>query len=413
MIEHKKFTLKNGLRVIVHQDQSTPILTVNILYDIGAKDENPNKTGFAHLFEHLMFEGSANIDNFDEPLQIVGGTNNAFTNNDYTNYYITLPAVNIETAFWLESDRMLQLNLSEKKLEIQKKVVIEEFKERYLNQPYGDEMVELCKLSYKVHPYMWTTIGKKISHIESITLQDVNDFYNKYYVPNNAILSVAGNISVERVKELAEKWFGEIKSGEVPIRNIASEPAQIARREITLKRSVPYNAIYFAFPYCNKLSPKFYASDLLSDILANGDSARLFQRLVRDNEYFTEIDAYITGSIDNGLFIITGYPAEGISFEKAEKEIVKQLNILKTELVSDYELQKIKNKIEATMVFSKTNVLSKAMMLAYYELLGDANLINHEIQKYNANTKQDLKNIAQEIFSEQNFNVMYYSKKNE
>ena len=408
MIKYEKFILENGLRVIVHQDKSTPIVAVNLLYKIGAKNENPNKTGFAHLFEHLMFEGSKNIPLYDEPLQNVGGTNNAFTNNDYTNYYITLPKKNIETAFWLESDRMLSLNFSDEKLEIQKNVVIEEYKQRYINQPYGDDMTEIRKLAYKIHPYQWETIGKDISHIENATLQDVKDFFFKYYAPNNAILAIAGDVTVEEIKKLSEKWFAPIKKRNIPEKNILQEPIQTSLRRKTIKRDVPHNAIYFAFPYSERLNPKFYASDLLSDVLANGDSARLYQKLIKEKEYFNEIDAYISGSIDKGLFLIIGQPTEKIDMKQAEMEILKELEILKTELISDYELQKVKNKIISAQIFSKTNVLNKAMMLAYYELLDDANLINTEIEKYNAVTKQDIKNIANEIFTENNSNIMYY-----
>ncbi len=408
MINYNKFTLDNGLKIIVHQDKTTPIVAVNLIYDVGARDENANRTGFAHLFEHLMFEGSINIPQYDSPLQKVSGTNNAFTNNDFTNYYITLPKENIETAFWLESDRMLELAFSEEKLKIQKNVVIEEYKERYLNQPYGNDILLLRKLAYKTHPYQWSTIGKNTQHIEEASLKEVKEFFYKFYAPNNAILSVAGDVEIEEIKTLSEKWFGSIEKRNVPKRNIKQEPKQTERRTILVKEDVPFDAIYMAFPYFDRLDPKYYPSDLLSDILANGDSARLYQRLVKEKNIFTEIDAYITGSIDKGLIVIDGRPADGVTFEQAEKEVWKQLEILKNEEIEDYELQKIKNNIEATMEFSKSSVLNKAMTLAYYELLGDVDLINHEQKKYNNVSKKLMKEVAKEVFRDTNCSVLYY-----
>ncbi len=408
MINYEKFTLKNGLKVIVHKDETTPIVAFNLIYNIGAKDEKPEKTGFAHLFEHLMFEGSVNIPNYDSPLQIVSGTNNAFTNNDFTNYYITLPKENIETAFWLESDRMLQLAFSEKKLKIQKNVVIEEYKERYLNQPYGNDMLLLRELAYKIHPYRWSTIGKTTQHIEDANLQDVKDFFYKYYAPNNAILSIAGNVEMEDIKKLSEKWFAPIERRDVPEKNIPQEPKQTQERRLTVKEDVPFDAIYIAFPYFDRLHKKYYASDLLSDVLANGDSARFYQNLVKKNNIFTDIDAYITGSIDKGLFVIEGKPTEKTSMEMAEKEIWKELEIIKNELVKDYELQKVKNNIESTIEFSKTSILNKAMTLGYYELLGNVDLINNEQEKYNNVTQETIKDVANDIFQKTNCSTLYY-----
>ena len=408
MIDYNKFTLKNGLKVIVHKDETTPIIAFNLIYNVGARDENPEKTGFAHLFEHLMFEGSKNIPNYDSPLQTVSGTNNAFTNNDFTNYYITLPKENIETAFWLESDRMLELAFSEKKLEIQKNVVIEEYKERYLNQPYGNETLLLRNLAYKVHPYRWSTIGKTTKHIEDVSLQDVKDFFYKHYAPNNAIISIAGNVEVEDIKKLAEKWFAPIEPRNVPEKNIPKEPKQTEERRLTVKEDVPFDAVYLAFPYFDRLHPKYHVTDLLSDILANGDSSRFYQKLVKENNIFTEIDAYITGSIDKGILIIEGKPAEGVSMEIAEKEIWKELEIVKNELVKDNELQKVKNNIESSMEFSKTSILDKAITLGYYELLGDVELINKEQEKYNNVTLEIIRETANDIFQKNNCSTLYY-----
>lgn len=411
MINFEKFTLDNGLKVIVHKDKTTPIAAVNLLYNVGAKDENPERTGFAHLFEHLMFEGSANIPNYDSPLQVVSGTNNAFTNNDFTNYYISLPKENIETAFWLESDRMLQLAFSEEKLRVQKNVVIEEYKERYLNQPYGNEMLYLRKLAYKVHPYQWSTIGKSTQHVADATMEEVKEFFYKFYAPNNAILSVAGDVETSEIKELAEKWFGEIPRRNVPVRNISQEPQQTERREISVTEEVPFDAIYLAFPYFARLHKDYYTTDLISDVLANGDSSRLYQKLVKQKNIFNEIDAYISGNIDKGLLIIEGQPAEGISLKEAEAKIWKELEIIKNELVSDYELQKVKNNIEATQEFSKTSILNKAMTLAYFELLENAELINHEAEKYLSVTKKRIKDVSNQIFRDENCSVLYYNAK--
>jgi zinc protease len=328
MIKFEKFELENGLKVIVHQDDTTPIVAFNLLYDVGARDENENKTGFAHLFEHLMFGGSVNIPNFDEPLQFVGGDNNAFTSNDITNYYITIPKNNLETAFWLDSDRMLSLAFTDKSLEVQRQVVVEEFKQTCLNQPYGDVWSLLRPMVYKKHPYKWATIGKEIAHIETATMADVKDFFFKHYLPCNAILCVAGNITTEEIKTLAEKWFGNIPSSKKPIRNLPKEPKQTEERRLQVERDVPANAIYKAYRMCKKTDDDFYATDLLSDILSNGNSARLHQALVKNNNLFSEISAYVMGSFDEGMFIISGNLQENVSFEEAENEIENELDLI-------------------------------------------------------------------------------------
>lgn len=408
MITFDKFILDNGLRVIVHHDETTPIVAFNLLYDVGARDENPNKTGFAHLFEHLMFEGSKNIPNYDTPLQQAGGENNAFTNNNFTNYYITLPKENLETAFWLESDRMLELALTSEKLEIQKNVVVEEFKQRYLNQPYGDWNLLLRPLAYKIHPYQWPTIGKETAHIEQTNLQEVKDFFYTHYAPNNAILTVAGNISTDEVKELTKKWFGNIPKRNVPIRNLPAEPIQNKSRELTVERPVPANAIYQAYHMCSRLSSDYYATDLISDLLSNGKSARLNQRLVKEQKLFSDLNAYITGDNDPGLFIIHGNLNQGVSFEQAETAIRHELNLLMQDVVTDYELQKVKNKAVANLVFSEINILNKAMNLAYYELLGDAAAINHETDKYSQVSSRRVKEVAQKLFDPSHCSTLKY-----
>ncbi|PJC62043.1 MAG: peptidase M16 [Flavobacteriales bacterium CG_4_9_14_0_2_um_filter_32_27] len=411
MIAFEKFTLKNGLKVIVHKDITTPIVAFNLLYDVGARDESEHQTGFAHLFEHLMFGGSVNIPNFDEPLQKVGGENNAFTSNDMTNYYITLPKENMETAFWLDSDRMLSLAFTEKSLEVQRQVVIEEFKQNYLNQPYGDVWLLLRPLAFNVHPYKWATIGKEISHIENAKMQDVKNFFYKHYLPNNAILSVAGNVEVNEIKTLAEKWFGSIPAGDVPKRNLPKEPQQIEAKRLRVERNVPANAIYKAYKMCNKKHPDFYATDLLTDVLSLGNSSKLYQNLIKEQKLFSQINAYQLDSFDEGLFIISGNLAEGISFEQAEKGIIDEIKKIKETLVSKNELMKVKNKIESTRAFGETSVLNKAMNLAIEELLGDANNVNKEIEHYQKVTSNDIQRIAKEILNESNCSTLIYAKK--
>jgi len=363
------------------------------------------------LFEHLMFGGSVNIPNFDEPLQKVGGENNAFTSNDMTNYYITLPKENMETAFWLDSDRMLSLAFTEKSLEVQRQVVIEEFKQNYLNQPYGDVWLLLRPLAFNVHPYKWATIGKEISHIENAKMQDVKNFFYKHYLPNNAILSVAGNVEVNEIKTLAEKWFGSIPAGDVPKRNLPKEPQQIEAKRLRVERNVPANAIYKAYKMCNKKHPDFYATDLLTDVLSLGNSSKLYQNLIKEQKLFSQINAYQLDSFDEGLFIISGNLAEGISFEQAEKGIIEEIKKIKETLVSKNELMKVKNKIESTRAFGETSVLNKAMNLAIEELLGDANNVNKEIEHYQKVTSNDIQRIAKEILNESNCSTLTYAKK--
>jgi len=408
MVDFNRFTLANGLKVLVHEDPTTPMAVLNILYDVGARDEDPEKTGFAHLFEHLMFGGSVNIPSYDEPLQRVGGENNAFTSNDITNYYITLPSENIETAFWLESDRMLNLAFSEKSLDTQRNVVSEEFKQRYLNQPYGDVWLKLRPLAYKKHSYRWATIGKELSHIENATMDDVKAFFKKHYTPQNAILVVGGNVKTEEVKKLAEKWFEPIPAGDKYERNLIQEDLQTAARQETVKANVPLNAIYVAFKMPGRLNADYYAFDLLSDILSRGQSSRLFNSLLKEQKLFSDINAYISSSLDAGLFIVEGKLVEGVSIETAEKAIWAELDKLKSELVTADELTKVKNKVESVLVFSEMSLLDKAMNLAYYELLGDADLLNQETEEFLKVTAEDIKRISNETFGREQSSTLYY-----
>ena len=405
-----RFTLENGLRVLVHQDKTTPMVAVNVLYDVGARDEDPNRTGFAHLFEHLMFGGSENIPVYDEPLQMAGGENNAYTTNDITNYYIQLPLQNIETALWLESDRMKSLAFSQNSLDVQRKVVSEEFKEHYLNKPYGDAWQHLRQLAYKQHPYQWMTIGKELKHIEEASLEDVQAFFFKHYRPLNAVLCVAGNVTVDQVKALAAKWFGDIPSGEPYIRNVAQEPDQIDERIQTVYADVPLDAIYKAWHIPGRMAPGYYAADLITEIMGNGYASRLYQRLVKEEQLFSNISCYHTGSLDPGLLVVEGKIVEGRSIDEANEAIEKEMLKLTEEGITTEELEKAKNKIEAMIEFEDMNILSRANNLAFYELLGDANLINTELSKYNAVTSSYLQETAKSILRPNNSSTLLYRK---
>ena len=411
MVQFERFTLDNGLRVLVHKDENTPMVAVNVLYDVGARDEDEARTGFAHLFEHLMFGGSENVPEYDEPLQMAGGENNAYTTNDITNYYIQLPVQNIETAFWLESDRMNKLDFSEKSLDVQRKVVCEEFKEHYINKPYGDAWAAFRKLAYTTHPYKWMTIGKELAHIEEAQLEDVKNFFYKHYRPNNAVLTVAGNVTVEQVKQLAEKWFGNIPMGEQHNRNLPTEPKQIEARTATVEANVPHDALYKAWHIGGRLSDDYYAMDLITEIMGNGMASRLHRVLVKEKQLFSNIGCYHVGSIDPGLLIIEGKLVESKTLEEANAAIEEEIEKLVTKGVTDEELQKAKNKTEAVMNFEDMSLLSRANNLAFYELLGDANMINNEWDKYNAVNASELQQVAKEIFTKENSNTLYYKKK--
>ena len=411
-LQFQKFTLSNGLRVIYHEDRSTPLVCMNILYDVGARDEDADRTGFAHLFEHLMFGGSINIPNYDEPLQRVGGENNAFTSNDITNYYLTVPTANLETAFWLESDRMLSLAFSDKSLEVQRNVVIEEFKQRYLNQPYGDIWLLLRPLVYKVHPYLWDTIGKEISHIAEAKVEDVRGFFKKFYCPNNAIMVLSGNTSLDEVNRFSEKWFGVIPKGPANKRNLPAEPEQKEFRSLTVEREVPINAVYQVYRMCSRKDMEYYPVDLLSDILSDGSSSRLYNELVKNKKLFSELSAYADDSFDKGMFVISGKLSVGVKMEQAENAIAEELEKLKKEKVHERELQKVQNKVEATLEFSEMNIMNKALNLAVSELFGDADLANHEAEKYLAVTTGQIQQQAKQIFRKENCSTLYYMAKN-
>jgi len=406
MINYDKFTLENDLTVLFHKDITTPMAVVNTLYDVGARDESEEQTGFAHLFEHLMFGGSVNIPEFDTPLQLAGGENNAFTSNDITNYYDVLPVNNIETALWLESDRMLSLAFTDKSLEVQRSVVIEEFKQRYLNQPYGDVWLELRPLVYTVHPYKWATIGKEIKHIEDATMDDVKAFFKKHYSPANAILCIAGNLELDDVKTMVKKWFGDIPKQEKPIRNIPKEPKQTEFREKTIERKVPADAFYYAFRMVDRKHEDYFVYDTLSDALGRDKSSRLYVSLKKEQNLVSNISAYVMGSLDEGLLVISGKLNDGVSFEEMDAAFWKELDNAKTIHLSDDELLKIMNKIRTSKEFGDQGTLNRAMNLCSYELLGDANMINHESEMYQKITSDDIHRVANIVLQKTNCSLL-------
>ena len=411
MIEYDRFVLDNGLRVLVHEDHSTPMAVVNIMYDVGARDENPEKTGFAHLFEHLMFGGSVNIPDYDEPLQRAGGENNAYTTHDLTNYYCQVPAENIETAFWLESDRMLSLAFGEKSLAVQKKVVSEEFKEHYINKPYGDVWHKMRELAYTTHPYRWMTIGKELSHVEKVNMDDVKHFFFKHYRPVNAILVVAGHVQLENIKQLAEKWFGDIPMGEKYNRHLPAEPRQTEARESAIYGNVPLDAFIKTWHMDARLDKGYYVMELATEILGGGSSSRLFQSLVKEKQLFSGLDCYHFGSIDNGLLAVEGKLVKGVDMETAAKAVDEEIEKIRSTQVSELELQKVKNKTESVIAFEDMGIMSRANSLAMYELLGDAQLMNTELQKYQEVTVEDILQYSKEIFSAGNSNTLFYHSK--
>ncbi|MEN9400711.1 MAG: hypothetical protein RL632_1814 [Bacteroidota bacterium] len=406
MIHYERFTLPNGLTVLFHKDATTPLAVVNTLYDVGARDESEEKTGFAHLFEHLMFGGSINIADFDAPLQLAGGESNAFTSNDITNYYNVLPAANIDTALWLESDRMLSLAFTPKSLEVQRNVVIEEFKQRYLNQPYGDVWLELRPLAYHTHPYKWCTIGKEISHIEEATMEDVKAFFQAHYHPSNAILCIAGNFELEEIKEKVTRWFGDIPEKLKPARILPAEPEQTEFREKIIERNVPTDAFYYAFKMAERRSDGYYFADVLSDALGRDKSSRLYIALKKEQKLVSEIGAYISGDLDNGLLIISGKLNPGVTFDMLDKALWKALDDLKSAPMEENELQRLMIKIRTSREFQEQGLLNRAMNLCYFELLGDAAGINEEHLIYQAIEPAHLQETAIHLFRKENCSLL-------
>lgn len=411
MITYDKTILSNGLTVIANRDRASRMAAVNILYKVGARNENPSRTGLAHLFEHLMFRGTHQVPDFDTPVQMACGENNAFTNNDYTDFYITLPCDNIETALWLESDRMTGLNLSEEACQIEKRVVIEEFRQRYLNQPYGDLNMLLRSMVYKKHPYRWATIGISPEHIEQASIEEIHDFYQRFYHPSNAILSVSGDFESEKVFALAEKWFGGIADTQYPIAPIPQEPKQTEVRRLEVEREVPATTIVIAFHMGNRLSHDFFLGDMASDLLAGGDSARLYERLIKIKRMFASVNAYISGDVDNGMFVFTGQLLPTTTEAEAEAAFWEEIDELKSGKISDYELEKVKNKFEANTLFGELNVMNKAMNLGYYQMIGDLELINREVDIYCSLMREEVADFSQCTFRKDNSSTLIYRAK--
>lgn len=412
MVHYTRTILDNGLTVICNRDQSTPFVSVNLLYKVGSRNEQEDKTGFAHLFEHLMFGGSKHIEDYDRHVQLAGGDSNAYTTNDLTNYYITIPASNIETALWLESDRMAGLNFSQRSLDVQKHVVTEEFKQRYLNNPYGDLWLKLRPLTYQVHPYRWATIGVSPEHIERATLEDVKAFFHRYYAPDNAILAISGNIGEYQALELVKKWFGDIPPSRIAPGSIPAEPEQrTERRLIVPDNNVPADAIYKVFHMGGRNSENFYACDIISDILSNGQSSRLYINLIKNSRLFSGIDAYVSGDTDPGLFIFSGKLSEGIDIQQAEEAIDQEIDKFLRDHISEHEVQKVINKTEARIAYSEISYQNNASNLAFFDFLGDIDLINAEASRYSQINVDKIKETAASIFRKENSSTLYYLKK--
>ena len=411
-----RHTLANGLRIVHHEDPTTQMVAVNVLYNVGARNEDPEHTGYAHLLEHLMFEGSVNIPDYDTHVQLAGGENNAWTNNDFTNYYLTVPCSNVETAFWLESDRMTGLALTEQSVEVQKGVVVEEFKQRHLNRPYGDVQHLIRSMAYKVHPYRWPTIGICPEHIECATLSDVQEFYHRYYAPENAILSVVGNVSFDEVVRLSEKWFGPLQSRlngpstQKGSAGLLPEPAQERLRRRTVYRHVPADMLVMAFHMGDRRSQEYHVCDLITDLLSAGQSSRLTQQLIQTWKFFTTIDAYIQGSMDAGLLFIMGRLTEGTRLEQAEEAVWKELELLKRIPVPEDELAKVRNRSESERTFNNINFLNRAIAMAQMELIGQDRELSDELARYCAVTVEDIRQTARRIFLKKNCSVLYYKR---
>lgn len=411
MIPYTKKILPNGLTVVVNRDRASKLAAVNILYKVGARNEDPRRTGFAHLFEHLMFRGTREIPNFDLPVQMASGDNNAFTNNDYTDFYITLPKDNLETALWLESDRMEGLDITPAKLEAEKKVVIEEFRQRYLNQPYGDQTMLLRALAYKVHPYRWAAIGLTTDHIAEATLEDVKAFYRTHYRPSNAVLSISADIEEERMLELAEKWFAPLADRPADAAPIPQEPAQTEARREEVERDVPAPTVTVAYHMGGRTDAGFYTADLVSDLLAGGDSGRLYTHLVKERRLLSSVNAYVTGDVDPGLFVFTGQLLPGATPEEAEAAFREEIETLQTASAAAREIEKVKNKFEANTLFGELNVMNKAMNLGFYEMLGDLALINREVGLYRAVGDDDIRSFSSRTFRPENSSTLIYNTK--
>lgn len=410
MIEINRFTLPNGLRIVHNQDSATAMVALNILYNVGSRDENPESTGMAHLFEHLMFGGSRNIPEFDKALEEAGGTNNAWTNCDFTNFYDIVPAHNVETAFWLESDRMNELAFSERSLEVQRHVVCEEFKQVCLNQPYGDLFHHLYALAYKVHPYRFPVIGKELSHIEQVTIDDVKAFFYRHYAPNNAVLAVTGNITFEETCRLAEKWFGGIPSRDIPPHTYAQEPLQQSPRRDTMTGRVPQTVIYKAYHMPGYADVSYPACDVITDLLSAGQSSRFYRNLLMGTDMFTRVDASITGTEDPGLLLLSAHLREGTDPEKAEEALTREALYLISEPPADYELQRALNRFESNHTFGCMNYVNLASVIAQGEMRGQD--INNIVPRQRTVTPEIIHDTAATILVPENSSTLLYTPAN-
>ncbi|HHU33826.1 MAG TPA: insulinase family protein [Bacteroidetes bacterium] len=410
MIEFERFTTSNGLRVLIHEDMSTPLVALNLLYDVGSKDENPEVTGLAHLFEHLMFSGTNRIPDFDKPVQIAGGESNAFTNTDITNYYIILPKENIETAFWLESDRMEEINLSDRNIDIQKQVVTEEFKQRYQNQPYGDALMILRKLAFEKHPYRWATIGADISHVQKAEKKVIKDFYYSHYAPNNAILCLSGNITAKKARNFVEKWFCGIEARQIKERNLPAEPIQTEKREIFVNKEVPTSALYKAWHGVGRCHDDFNKLDMITDLLAGGTSGYLQNKLVREQKLFSAANIYVTAEIEPGLIIFSGKMLPGVDPVKADKAVGDVISGIASGNINDYDIEKVKNRYESATILGHTNILNKAMDLCLYELIGDPRSINREVERYRSINRSEIISATSHYLNDNNCSTLFYLK---
>ena len=409
-IDFEFFTLDNGLRVILHLDPNSNVVTTNVLYSVGSRDENPDCTGLAHFFEHLMFSGTKNHSNFDSFLEKVGAQNNAFTSSDITNYYITIPSNNLEHALYIESDRMLNLNVTQKNLDVQKNVVIEEFKQIYLNQPYGDLHLLLRAASYNYHPYNWCPIGKEISHIEKFNLDIANQFYKNFYSPSNAVLVVAGNINFDKTKKMISNHFSSIPFRKVERSKYLFEPQKNEKIQLKIKRDVPSKCIVLAFHMSGRLDNNFYVSKLISYILSSGVSSRMHNNLVMKEKIFSKIQTYLGEDFDASLFYVKGFLNDDIDYSFAEEAIFNELNSLSSSLINEDELNKVQKKNESSLYFSLLSNSNKAIDLAVGEILGNPNLINEDFINFKAVSIYDICEEAKKIFRKSNCTSLYYGK---
>lgn len=401
--------LSNGLKIVVHEDHSTPKAVVDLIYKVGAKNEKPNKTGFAHLFEHLMFEGSKHVPSYDKPLQKVGGSNNAFTNQDITNYYINLPANQLETAFWLESDRMLELDFSEEKLQIQKSVVIEEFKQRYLNQPYGDAYLNLLPLHFEQSNYQWPTIGKEIAHIENATLDDVKEFFFGFYAPNNATLVVTGDVYRDRVLNLAEKWFGGIPERQLLKKGLPRETKQTQAKFTTIYGEVPTTAVYKAFHIPAYLENDYFALEIITELLNSGKAGLFYQELIRKKQLTSSSGGFSWMLFDDGFLTFYSLLNPGVSVEDYDSAFEEVLNLIQN--TTEEDLQRIKNKIESEYIYGQIKLINRAMSMAIYDAAGKLDIINELLEKYLSVTLDQVKNVANKYLIQENSSTLYYKPK--